>query len=104
MPNFVSQAVAGPSSYHPHNHQHFHFYQHLAQGGIVQPLLVEPFAYPTQSVIEEGIDYLVDVVFVKDPLNFFCQLVDSLPRFNALMESLATVYSGKELKSISCKY
>ena len=105
MPNIVSQAVAGPSSYHPHNHQLLHFHQHLAQQGIVRPLLVEQlFTYTTQSVIEEGFGYLVDVVFVKDPLNFFCQFVSSLPHLYALMGRLSTVYSGKETKSISCKY
>ena len=90
--------MAGPSSYHPHTHQHLHFHQHLARGGIGQPLLVEPLVYPTQSVVQEGIGYLVDVVFIKDPLNFFCQLVvGRLPHLYALMGKLATVYSGKEL-------
>ena len=98
MPNCVSQAmdIAGPSSYHNNFHQDVHVYENLTQAGMGQPL-VELCDYPNQQVVEEGIDYLVDVVFVKDPFSFFCQLVGSLPCFNALMGRLATVYSGKEL-------
>ena len=99
MLHFGSQAMAGPSSFHPHNifHQDVHVDQNLAQEGMGQPCLVEPYAYPDQPDVEEGIDYLVVVVFVKDPFNFFCQLVGSSSHLYALMEKLAVVYSGKEL-------
>lgn len=97
MPKVEFTAVAGPSSNHPHNDSNEKISCHpsLARETIRQPLLAKPNAYPNQTDVKEGKDYIVDVVFAVDPLNFFCQFVDNTASFNDLMERLATVYSGK---------
>ena len=77
MPNVGYAAVAGPSSNNPHQ----------------QPLL----AYPNYVDIKEEEDYVVEVVFVEDPLNFYCRLDVDKPDFCALIERLSTVYSGKSV-------
>ena len=77
MPNVGFQAVAGPSSYNPHQ----------------QPLL----AYPNYVDIKEEEDYVVEVVFVEDPLNFYYRVDVDKPDFCALIERLSTVYSGKSV-------
>ena len=77
MPNVGFQAVAEPSSYNPHQ----------------QPLL----AYPNYVDIKEEEDYVVEVVFVEDPLNFYCRVDVDKPDFCALIERLSTVYSGKSV-------
>ena len=103
MPNFEFQPRADPTNSNPRNnfHQHVHIHQHVTQGlgGIKQPVL-EPFSFPNQAVIKEG-KYMVDVVFVKDPANFFCQFVENSANVNALLEELASSYSGKELSLLS---
>ena len=67
--------MAGPSSYNPHQ----------------QPLL----AYPNYVDIKEEEDYVVEVVFVEDPLNFYCRVDVDKPDFCALIERQSTVYSSK---------
>ena len=90
---FESPALAGMLSFHSH--------QKLAQGAIQQPLVAKPYAYPNQTDVKEGKDYIVDVVFAVDPLNFFCQFVDNTAPFNDLMERLATVCNVSHFHS--CK-
>ena len=99
MPDSGSQAMVGTSPYYPHNHfhQHVHVHQHVDQ--IEKTLLAE--SYPTQPFVEEGKYYIVDVVFVTDPSNFFCQFVENPAPFNDLMEKLAFNYSGK-VNSLFC--
>ena len=81
VPNFEFQPMADTTNSNPRNnfHQHVHIHQHVAQelGGIQQPVL-DTYSYPNQAVIKQG-KCMVDVVFVKDPTNFFCQFGENSP-------------------------
>lgn len=52
--------------------------------------------YPAQPALE-GATKNLEVVYVENPNSFYCQLAEAVAPLDAIMEKLATVYSGVNL-------
>ena len=52
-----------------------------------------PLAYPPQAVLS-NVTKGVEVVYVDNPMDFYCQLTEAIESLDTLMAQLSTEYAG----------